>query len=128
MIFVLELDADAASNLTDRHDYERALALIDELFDWYRSLRNRSPEFDGQQNGAKHIEPRRSHHEILGSSASRVVGNLPLCCSATLFPELKNGSERIYQRLSGAADVTLYLVVIQKCFSSWQTIQSSFVF
>ncbi|MBY0725197.1 hypothetical protein K5R12_24110 [Escherichia sp. M608] len=33
-----KLDADAASNIRDQHDYERALALIDELFDWYRSL------------------------------------------------------------------------------------------
>ena len=33
MVMLSKLDADAASNIRDQHDYERALALIDELFD-----------------------------------------------------------------------------------------------
>lgn len=67
MVMLSKLDADAASNIRDQHDYERALALIDELFDWYRSL---GGSFAGirriQQNGAKHRGPGEVTMKILG--------------------------------------------------------------
>ena len=77
MVMLSKLDADAASNIRDQHDYERALALIDELFDDYDAnasrieilsagiarWEDRSPEFDEFNKTVRNIESQEGQHE-----------------------------------------------------------------
>ncbi len=58
MVMLSKLDADAASNIRDQHDYERALALIDELLTGIARWEDRSPEFDEFNKMVRNIETR----------------------------------------------------------------------